>query len=134
MYAVCGTQADSAAKNKLTVMKLSEMHKTYRKADEDSDSEAEDGEDSDNEVRAMYLIWWLGLTRRLLIQYLDVNKQGADIDPLLEQRSIDHRGGVNRVRSMPQQSSIVATWADTAHVHIWDVSSLVKAIDQPTGA
>ena len=60
-------------------------------------------------------------------------KQGADIDPLLEQRSVDHRGGVNRVRSMPQQSSVVATWADTGHVHIWDVSSLVKAIDQPTG-
>lgn len=63
----------------------------------------------------------------------NITSQGADIDPLLEQRSVDHRGGVNRVRSMPQQPAIVATWADTAHVHIWDVSTLVKAIDQPTG-
>lgn len=57
MYAACGTQADSAARNKLTVMKLSEMHKTYRKADDDSDSEAEDEDDSDDEVRW----WWCGM-------------------------------------------------------------------------
>lgn len=38
----------------------------------------------------------------------------------------------NARRSMPQTSSVVATWADTGHVHLWDVSSLVKAIDQPT--
>lgn len=54
MYAACGTQADHAARNKLTVMKLSEMHKTYRKAENDeedgSDSEGE-GEDSEDEVR-----------------------------------------------------------------------------------
>lgn len=70
---------------------------------------------------------------RLIRSPQPTTSQGADIDPLLEQRSVDHRGGVNRVRSMPQQPAVVATWADTAHVHIWDVSTLVKAIDQPTG-
>ena len=148
MYAVCGTQASSSSKNKLTVMKLSDMHKTYKKnPDHDSDSdEEEEGEEEEEE-----------------------EEEGLDIDPLLEQCSIDHRGGyvlffthlpthpslllpthpptslpnknsVNRVRAMPSSSSssssssIVATWADTAHVHLWDVSTLIKAVDNPSTA
>jgi len=37
MYAVCGTQADQPSNNKVTVMKMSEMHRTSKgkKADED---------------------------------------------------------------------------------------------------
>jgi hypothetical protein len=30
---------------------------------------------------------------------------------------------------MPQHANIVATWSDTKHVHIWDVSSLLSALD-----
>lgn len=41
MYAVCGTQADSAAANKLTVMKMTELHKTQTKA-HDSDESSDD--------------------------------------------------------------------------------------------
>jgi len=72
MYAACGTQADARDKNKLTVMKLSEMHKTYKKpkGGEDSDSD----EDSDDEDE-------------------DEGEAGLNIDPLLEQCSIAHRGG-----------------------------------------
>lgn len=38
MYAVCGTQADSASANKLTVMKMTELHKTQTKAHDSDDS------------------------------------------------------------------------------------------------
>lgn len=30
---------------------------------------------------------------------------------------------------MPQQSNIVATWADTKHVHVWDVAACISALD-----
>ncbi|GAB5029851.1 glutamate-rich wd repeat-containing protein 1 [Nannochloropsis oceanica] len=116
MYAVCGTQANAREKNKLTLMKLSQMHKTYKKpkhADSDSGSDEDSDEESDDD---------------------EEEGDGRHVDPLLEQCSIDHRGGVNRLRAMPQQSSIVATWADTAHVHLWDIASLIRAVDSPSTA
>ncbi|EWM28971.1 glutamate-rich wd repeat containing 1 [Nannochloropsis gaditana] len=48
MYAACGTQADVAGKNKLTVMKLTNMTKTYRRGGQESDSEEEE-EDEEEE-------------------------------------------------------------------------------------
>ena len=52
MFAVAGTQADENNKNKLTVMKLDSLSKTYRKTDSDSeddmsDSDSESGSDSE---------------------------------------------------------------------------------------
>lgn len=32
---------------------------------------------------------------------------------------IAHQGGVNRIRAMPQQPHIVATWADTGYVQVY---------------
>jgi len=70
MYAACGTQADVAGKNKLTVIKLTNMTKTYRRGGQESDSEEEEDEDEEEE--------------------------GMEGDPLLEQCSIEHRGGCVR--------------------------------------
>ncbi|ORX91298.1 WD40 repeat-like protein [Basidiobolus meristosporus CBS 931.73] len=56
----------------------------------------------------------------------------VDDDPILETKSVKHVGGVNRVRAMPQPGNqIVATWAETGKVHIWDVAPLVNALDSP---
>ena len=41
----------------------------------------------------------------------------------LHVRKVAHTGGINRVRAMPQQPHILATWADTAQVQVWDLSA-----------
>eukprot|EP00033_Pygsuia_biforma_P000295 GCRY01000362.1.p1 GENE.GCRY01000362.1~~GCRY01000362.1.p1 ORF type:complete len:488 (-),score=112.96 GCRY01000362.1:100-1563(-) len=54
-------------------------------------------------------------------------------DPIIEQKHFAHPGGVNRVRSMPQEPNIVATMSDTSHVHIWDISKLWKGSELSVG-
>ena len=46
-----------------------------------------------------------------------------DDDPTLEHVNVNHYGGVNRIRSMPQAAGIVATMADTSKVHIFDLTA-----------
>jgi len=59
----------------------------------------------------------------------DDDMSDDDDEATLAYKYFNHDGGVNRVRSMPQQANIVATWADTGKVHIWDVNPLVTAVD-----
>ncbi|RHY21113.1 hypothetical protein DYB32_009892 [Aphanomyces invadans] len=59
----------------------------------------------------------------------DSDDDDEEGDPVLESRSIDHRGGVNRIRAMPQSSNIVATWADTKRVHIYDIAKQLQSLD-----
>ncbi|RHY51965.1 hypothetical protein DYB34_004862 [Aphanomyces astaci] len=99
IYVVAGSQAPKAADNKITVMKMSELHKT--KHNNDADDNSDDDSDDDDE----------------------------EGDPVLESRSIDHRGGVNRIRAMPQSSNIVATWSDTKRVHIYDIAKQLQSLD-----
>lgn len=101
VYVVAGSQAANADENQITIMKMSELHKT--KHNEDSDDEDSDG-DSDDDDR-------------------------VDGDPVLENRAIAHKGGVNRIRSMPQASNIVATWSDTKKVHLWDIAKQLESLD-----
>ncbi|KAF0698717.1 Aste57867_10671 [Aphanomyces stellatus] len=103
IYVVTGSQAAKAADNKITVMKMSELHKTKHTGDDDSDN-SDDEDDDDAE----------------------------EGDPVLESRTIDHRGGVNRIRAMPQSSNIVATWADTKRVHIYDIAKQLQSLDGKT--
>jgi len=99
VYVVAGTQAAKSEENKVTVMKMSELHKTKH---DDADSDDSDDDDDDDETEG---------------------------DPILESRSIEHQGGVNRIRSMPQSSNIVATWSDTKKVHLWDISKQLQSLD-----
>lgn len=48
-YAVIGSQADRPSKNQLTVIKLSNMHKTKRRAKKDEDEEGNDSEDDEDD-------------------------------------------------------------------------------------
>ncbi|RHZ01584.1 hypothetical protein DYB37_006726 [Aphanomyces astaci] len=59
----------------------------------------------------------------------DSDDDDEEGDPVLESRSIDHRGGVNRIRAMPQSSNIVATWSDTKRVHIYDIAKQLQSLD-----
>ncbi|CAH0514489.1 unnamed protein product [Peronospora belbahrii] len=104
MFMVAGTQATNTDDNQITVMKMSELHKTKRK--DDLESEGEDSEDEDE----------------------------TEGDPVLESRSIPHPGGVNRIRCMPQSSNIVATWSDRKKVHLWDIAKQLESLDGKAGA
>lgn len=85
-------------------MKLSDLHRTGRKKQRNDGSD-DDDESSDEEE-------------------LDE----TDDDPTLDHINIPHRGGVNRVRSMPQRPGIVATWSETSDVHVWDLEEQVSAL------
>lgn len=69
MYLVTGTQADRPSRNKLLVMKLSQLAKTKHDDDDDSENDASDSDDEEN-----------------------------DGDPVLTSQAIAHHGGVNRIR------------------------------------
>lgn len=51
-----------------------------------------------------------------------------DEDPTIEHVNINHHGGVNRIRSMPQNPGVVLSMADTGHAHIYDLSVLYKSM------
>ena len=67
---VAGTQADRPNRNKIHVLKSSRMHKTKFTETDDSDEDEDSSDDEDH----------------------------LDEDPILETRSINHYGGVNRIR------------------------------------
>jgi ribosome assembly protein RRB1 len=106
LFMVAGTQAAKSKLNYLAVMKVSNLTRgrhgaaaTKRKED-DSDSDddmmgSDDDNDSDEEIE----------------------------EAKLHVRKIAFTGGINRVRAMPQTPSIVASWADTAQVQVFDLST-----------
>ena len=96
MFVVTGSQADKQDKNKLTLLKLSDLHKTHAS----NDSDEEDNEDDDN----------------------------VDEDPTLEHINIPHYGGVNRIRSMPQNAGIVCSLAETGQSHVYDLSAPLNSL------
>mmetsp|Transcript_50760 Transcript_50760/g.99474 ORF Transcript_50760/g.99474 Transcript_50760/m.99474 type:complete len:476 (-) Transcript_50760:238-1665(-) len=57
--------------------------------------------------------------------------ESLDEDPILEEKSFSHPGGVNRLRSMPQSPNIISTFSDTGKVHVWDAQHLLRALDKP---
>lgn len=113
LTAVVGTQAGRREDNQLTVMKLSDLGRIKVETEDDIlgeeyNPDKEDDDDSDDE-------------------------DAVDLDPILESYSVPHDGGVNRIRAMPQQSHIVATWSDVGHVNIYNLESIVSKLAK-TGA
>lgn len=103
-YLAAGTQADTPDKNKIMLLKLSELHRTTH---DDVDSDEEDEIEDDD------------------------NPDDLDDDPILESKFIRHDGGVNRLRSMPQHPNILATWSDIGSVFMWDAGRLISSFDTP---
>jgi len=105
---VTGSQADSSDKNKLTLLKLSDLTKTQQKPakDEDDSSDEESSDEDDDE--------------------------GVDVEPILEHVNAPHIGGVNRIRAMPSfdgvESGIVASMSDNGSVYIYDFRKVSTAL------
>ena len=115
LQAVFGTQADSPSANQVTVLKLSDLSKIAQDRDDEEDILGDEydkeGDDSDS----------------------DDEDQDIDLDPILEHYSLPHYGGVNRIRAMPQNQNIVATWSDVGKVNLYDVHELRDRFEASEG-
>ena len=111
LTAVVGTQAGRREDNQLTVMKLSDLARILVETEDDilgeeyNPDKEDDDDDSDDEDQ-------------------------LDVDPVLESFSVRHDGGVNRIRSMPQQANMVATWSDVGAVNVFNLDSIVSKFSQ----
>lgn len=123
MIVAAGSQADRADRNKLTIMKLSDMCRTGVK--EKSEKQLEDeilgeeyGKDDDSDEE----------------EEEEDEEEIEDMDPVLEHYSLKHKGGVNRVRAMPQRSEIVATWSDVGTVNLYNVGGILDSFNRSAGS
>jgi len=80
----------------------------------------------------LYMMKWRNLckTAKDGVESDSEESPDSDDEPVLESRSQPHPGGVNRVRSMPQAAHIVASWADTGHVHMWNLEPHRRSLDK----
>ena len=103
---VAGTQADRADKNKLYVMNCHNLPKQKSKMNSGLSDDSDDDDSSDSS-----------------------DEDDDDQEAALEFRALQHPGGVNRVRSMPQAPEVVATWSgDEGAVFIWDIEREIQAV------
>jgi ribosome assembly protein RRB1 len=58
--------------------------------------------------------------------------EGLDDDPIVEARFLKHSGAVNRLKAMPQDNSILASWSANGQVYFWNASHHLRALDDPS--
>lgn len=108
VYCVAGTQAEKASWNSIGIFKLSKITGKRRALVPPNDSDMDSDDNSDDEGE---------------------EESGRGI-PVLQLRKVAHEGCVNRIRAMPQNPHISASWADTGLVQVWDFSSHLNALAQ----
>nr|ACG42483.1 glutamate-rich WD repeat-containing protein 1 [Zea mays] len=109
-YGVAGTQAEKASWNYIGVFKLSNISGKKREPIPASAVEADTDVDSDSSSDE---------------EDKEINE---DTKPILHLKKVAHAGCVNRIRSMTQKPHISATWGDTGHVQVWDLSSFLNSL------
>ncbi|CAN0926629.1 Protein HEAT STRESS TOLERANT DWD 1 [Linum grandiflorum] len=122
VYFVAGTQAEKAVWNSVGIFKVSnvsgkrrELVPSKKRVDGESDADDDDEDSSDSEDDS------------------EDEEAGASKAPTLQMRRLAHGGCVNRIRAMTQSPHICATWSDSGHVQIWDVSSHLNALAESEG-
>lgn len=111
VYCIAGTQAEKATWNYIGIFKVSNVSGKKREpvpSKTDNDGSDMDSESSDN----------------------DEDEEETSGSPVLQLRKVFHQGCVNRIRAMQQNPHICASWADTGHVQVWDLSSHLNALAQ----
>ncbi|SPR01677.1 unnamed protein product (mitochondrion) [Plasmodiophora brassicae] len=98
-----GTQAANASDNKVCLWRVSNLCTTKHDDDSDDESDDDDGDEADGKVGDQ---------------------------PVIVDREFAHPGSVNRLRSCPHVPAVLATWADTGRVHIWDAKHHVAALER----
>lgn len=126
LIAVFGTQADRSEANALTVIKVSDLSRMPQDSDNEEEILGEEINKDDNENDDE--------------DDVDDSSEEDDLDlePIMENYSIQHTGGVNRVRVIPptsQQanSEIVATWSDRGTVHLYNIDSILHKFNVSEG-
>ena len=136
-FMVSGTQADQASKNALSISRVGRLKKTGggtktssrnnnnreekkkknmnsnidNNSDDSDEDDSDEDDDSDSET-----------------DDFDASNPSKSGKPTLHVSSISHPGGINRVRLMPQNAAICATWSDTGHVLAWDISTAFRSL------
>jgi ribosome assembly protein RRB1 len=129
---VAGTQADRPEKNKMFVMRWSNLRKNqsrdYEDEDADSSSSEEEGEDGmDNN------------TKTSTTKTTNKTKSSSWM-PRCQYRTVSHAegAGINRIRALqsPDASKlVVATWSERGKVFLWDLSSVQgELIEEGSGS
>jgi ribosome assembly protein RRB1 len=120
---VVGTQADKKSKNKLSVLRMSDLcripgsgrEKTEKELDDEMLGDAwkhEDDDDSDSSSS-------------------DEEEEEEELDPVLENYSFPHSGGgINRVRVCPHNSSVVGVWGENGVVSLYDIGGAIDMLDR----
>jgi ribosome assembly protein RRB1 len=103
---VAGTQADRPEKNKMFLMRWSNLRKNQSRDYEDEDAESSDEEDENENEEG-----------------------GKNWMPRCHVRSISHAegAGINRIRSLQSADAsklVVATWSERGKVYLWDLSQV----------
>ncbi|RLN27715.1 glutamate-rich WD repeat-containing protein 1-like [Panicum miliaceum] len=102
--------AEKASANYIGIFKLSNISGKKREpiaastVDGDSDVDCDSSSDEEDE---------------------EINE---DTKPILHLKKVAHAGCVNRIRSMTQKPHLCATWGDTGHVQVWDLSSFLNSL------
>ena len=116
IFVVCGTQADKAGNNAVNVLYMENINESKNQVGDDDDDGAiviDDGvvnDDDDDDDNA---------------------KKTASNEPVLTSQSFFHPGGtINRIRSMPQQQSIISTWGENGSVYIWNIAKQVAYLSR----
>lgn len=63
----------------------------------------------------------------------DIDDDAQLIDPTVRCCAGAHPGPSTRIRAMPQQPQIVATWTETGSVMVWDISAAIAASNTESG-
>lgn len=113
MLLIVGSQAAVAKSNSITLLRLRNLTqgrhgKRAMASDSDSELDASSDDDDDGSDADM--------------QDAAPKRQPSEGGPVMHSRSVAHHGTINRVRSMPQQPGLVAIWAESGHVKVYDLS------------
>ncbi|KAL3774380.1 hypothetical protein ACHAW5_009077 [Stephanodiscus triporus] len=127
---VVGSQADVPGRNKLSVLRLSDLcrvpgslgrEKSERELDDEMLGEEwrhddeEDGKDDDDNDESSD----------------DEEEEEEERDPILEHYSFPHpSGGINRVRVCPHNSDVVAVWGESGTVSLYDIGGALDLLDR----
>ncbi|PON50454.1 WD repeat containing protein [Parasponia andersonii] len=140
-YLVAGTQAEKAAWNSIGIFRISNISGKRRElvpTKSTTDGSDMDSDDSDSELESedegpggsgapiLQAILHSPLFTHFYLLSIIAFSQLIFIWILL--RKLAHDGCVNRIRAMTQIPHICASWADTGHMQIWDVSSHLNAL------
>eukprot|EP00986_Skeletonema_menzelii_P003041 scaffold893_cov154-Skeletonema_menzelii.AAC.14 len=119
---VVGTQADKRSKNKLSVLRMSDLcripgsgrEKTEKELDDEMLGDAWKHEDDDSDSSSS-----------------DEEDEEEELDPVLENYSFSHSGGgINRIRVCPHNSSVVGVWGENGEVSLYDIGGAIDLLDR----